>query len=155
MSVHTCRPLWSRPLAQAHAISVTNAQHVTVQGSTRGGPTCDGAAPDLQEDQKWKLARSHVHSSCWLGKTNKASFWNIIHVNLEICSCHLPGCWNSLKDPWPRGLWPHVVPLDHVKESCCVSRLSLPLKGELLGSICWMWCMAALTNTSTVTHWCK
>lgn len=100
--------------------------------------------------------RSEPHPFFMLvGKTNKASFWNIIHVNLEICSCHLPGCWNSLKDPWPRGLRPHVVPLDHVKESCCVSRLSLPLKGELLGSICWMWCMAALTNTSTVTHWCK
>lgn len=55
--------------------------------------------------------------------------------------------------PW--GTMLRVVPLDHVREPCCVSRLSLPLKGELLGSICWMWCMVALTNISAAMHLCK
>lgn len=55
----------------------------------------------------------------------------------------------------PQGTVFHVVPLDHVRESCCVSQLSLLLKGELLGSICWMWCMVALTNISAAMHLCK
>lgn len=40
----------------------------------------------------------------------------------------------------------HVVPVDHLMESCRVPQLSVPPKAELLGSICFKWHMDALTR---------
>ena len=103
-----------------------------------------------------------------------------IHVNMLECiyDCMCPYVWCSLPlcshkhtncdsmdtnrsrallrlQAEPRGPGDHAPccpPGSCQAESCCVPQLSLPPKVELLGSICWMWHMVALTHMYVAMH---